>query len=118
MQSLLFTVSIAFLGMIDSSGLRFYYTKQLRKYDAGVLQVGSVVGYTLMIPPRETNWKINGFCSEECTSEVCLLTNCLLLRQFPWSFCAFFSFVMTRTSRGLSSLPKQDKKCREVVFPI
>ncbi|XP_044179878.1 DBH-like monooxygenase protein 1 isoform X2 [Acropora millepora] len=54
-------------GMIDSSGLRFYYTKQLRKYDAGVLQVGAFVDSTLMIPPNETNWEINGFCSEECT---------------------------------------------------
>ena len=59
--------------MIDSSGLRFYYTKQLRKYDAGVLHVGAFVDYRLMIPPKETNWEINGFCSEECTREVCRL---------------------------------------------
>ncbi|XP_015758353.1 PREDICTED: DBH-like monooxygenase protein 1 isoform X1 [Acropora digitifera] len=56
-------------GMIDSSGLRFYYTKQLRKYDAGVLFVGAFVDYRLTIPPKETNWQINGFCSEECTRE-------------------------------------------------
>ncbi|KAK2561145.1 DBH-like monooxygenase protein 1-like protein [Acropora cervicornis] len=61
-------------GMIDSSGLRFYYTKQLRKYDAGVLHVGAFVDYRLMIPPKETNWEINGFCSEECTREKKKLT--------------------------------------------
>ena len=65
--------------MIDSSGLRFYYTKQLRKYDAGVLHVGAFVDYRLMIPPKETNWEINGFCSEECTREVCNLLKKLLV---------------------------------------
>ena len=93
MQSLLFTVSFAFLGMIDSSGLRFYYTKQLREYDAGVLQVGAFIDNTLMIPPKETNWEINGFCSEECTREVCSLKNCLQFKvSSPMSmeFLCFF----------------------------
>ena len=57
--------------MIDSSGLRFHYTKQLRKYDAGVLHVGASVSGSMVIPPRQTDWEINGFCSAECTREVC-----------------------------------------------
>ncbi|XP_068720678.1 DBH-like monooxygenase protein 1, partial [Montipora capricornis] len=56
-------------GMIDSSGLRLYYTKRLRKYDAGMLYVGAAVDQSMMIPPKEKSWEFNGFCSEECTKE-------------------------------------------------
>ena len=57
--------------MIDSSGLRFYYTKQVRKYDAGVIMVGADVSTSLIIPPKQTDWEINGYCSAECTKKVC-----------------------------------------------
>lgn len=56
--------------MIDSSGMRFYHTKQLRKYDAAVLEVGTIVNNYKMIPPRQTDWIIRGFCVEDCTKEV------------------------------------------------
>ncbi|XP_073254240.1 DBH-like monooxygenase protein 1 homolog [Porites lutea] len=56
-------------GMIDSSGLRFHYTKQLRKYEAGVLLVGAEVNWAMSIPPKQTDWKINGFCSPDCTQK-------------------------------------------------
>ena len=69
--------SVSILGMIDSSGLRFHYTKQLRKYDAGTLTVGAFVSRTAMvIPPRQTDWEINGFCSAECTRVVCTASAC------------------------------------------
>ncbi|XP_020625361.1 DBH-like monooxygenase protein 1 [Orbicella faveolata] len=54
-------------GLIDSSGMRIYYTKQLRKYDAGILQVGAGVDYTMLIPPRQRNWQTNGFCTKDCS---------------------------------------------------
>ncbi len=57
--------------MIDSSGLRFFYTKQLRKYDAGVLMVGAGVNDAMLIPPKQTDWKIAGYCTKDCTREVC-----------------------------------------------
>ncbi|XP_068719204.1 DBH-like monooxygenase protein 1 [Montipora capricornis] len=56
-------------GIIDSSGFRFYYTKQLRKYDAGLLVVGASADNALMIPPKETNWEINGYCNSNCTRQ-------------------------------------------------
>jgi len=56
-------------GMIDSSGLRFHYTKQLRKYEAGVLFIGADVSNSLVIPPGQTGWEISGFCSADCTKE-------------------------------------------------
>lgn len=56
-------------GMIDSSGLRFYYTKQLRKYDAGVFQIGAAVSSSMTIPPGQEDWETSGFCSADCTKE-------------------------------------------------
>lgn len=56
--------------MIDSSGLRFYHTKQLRKYDAGVLQIGEAVTKYMLIPPKQTGWETDGFCTKECTQKV------------------------------------------------
>ena len=73
LKAALISFSIALKGMIDSSGLRLYYTKRLRKYDAGMLYVGAAVDQSMMIPPKEKSWEFNGFCSEECTKEVCCL---------------------------------------------
>ena len=56
--------------MIDSSGLRFHYTKQLRKYESGVLMVGANVNWAMVIPPRQKDWEIKGFCSPDCTQKV------------------------------------------------
>ncbi|XP_020615016.1 DBH-like monooxygenase protein 1 isoform X2 [Orbicella faveolata] len=56
-------------GITDSSGLRFYHTKQLRKYDAGVLTVGAMVLDFMIIPPRQKSWETTGVCSKECTQE-------------------------------------------------
>lgn len=61
---------LVMLGMIDSSGLRFHYTKQLRKYEAGVLFIGTDVSRSLLIPPGQMDWKTTGFCSADCTKEV------------------------------------------------
>ena len=58
------------LGLIDSSGLRFHYTKQLRKYESGVLLVGADVNRAMLIPPRQKDWKINSFCTSDCTQKV------------------------------------------------
>ena len=58
------------LGIVDSSGLRFYHTKQLRKYDAGVMTVGAMVEDYMVIPPRQESWEATGVCLKECTQEV------------------------------------------------
>lgn len=38
-------------GIIGNSGMRFYYTNQLRKYDAGMFLIGSGVDIELTVPP-------------------------------------------------------------------
>lgn len=56
-------------GLNDSSGLRFYHTKQLRQYDAGVLMVGEGVSRSMIIPPKQNAWQSDGFCLKECLKE-------------------------------------------------
>ena len=67
-----FHYTIFVLGIIDSSGLRFHYTSQLRKYQAATLSVGLSVPGSLYIPPYQDNWVTEGYCAEECTAEVCV----------------------------------------------
>ena len=55
---------------MDSSGLRIYHTKQLREYDAGVIEVGAGVDGNMLIPPRQKDFQINGFCTEDCSMKV------------------------------------------------
>ncbi|XP_078364957.1 DBH-like monooxygenase protein 1 [Oculina patagonica] len=56
-------------GIVDSSGFRFHYTSQLRKYQAAMLSAGWSVSTSLVIPPNQANWETEGYCVEECTAE-------------------------------------------------
>lgn len=78
------------LGLIDSSGLRFHYTKQLRKYESGVLLVGADVNRAMLIPPRQKNWKINSFCSSDCTQKVLPSTFICSSTQFGADRACFY----------------------------
>ena len=67
-ESLISNVLInVFLGVKDSSGLTFYYTEKLRKYDAGVFSVGVGVTPWFIIPPKQKNWISVGYCMHQCT---------------------------------------------------
>ena len=57
-------------GIRDSSGIRLYYTGTLRKYDAGIIQLGYFVHSSMIVPPNAKNFTINSICIEDCTSEV------------------------------------------------
>ncbi|XP_078372318.1 DBH-like monooxygenase protein 1 homolog isoform X1 [Oculina patagonica] len=57
-------------GRKDSSGLRFFYTPNLRKYDAGVLTVGESSLPYMVIPPKQESWITYGFCPKECSQEM------------------------------------------------
>ena len=59
------------LGVKDSSGLRFTYTNQLRKYDAGIIQSGHIVNGVLhLIPPNDESFLSHGECSSQCLRQV------------------------------------------------
>ena len=54
--------------IIDDSGLRLYFTHQLRAYDLGVLTLG-VEGSlsSLQIPPKSNNLTFTSICYDKCT---------------------------------------------------
>jgi len=55
--------------IIDSSGLRFYYTKP-RKYDAGMITVGANINDNMIIPPGMDKWTVRGVCTKDCTQKM------------------------------------------------
>lgn len=53
-------------GKYDSSGLRLFYTRQIRPLDADTATMGSVVDYRLLIPPRQEAVTVAGHCHPNC----------------------------------------------------
>ncbi|XP_044534935.1 putative DBH-like monooxygenase protein 2 [Gracilinanus agilis] len=49
-------------GVYDSSGIRLYYTPELRRYDVGVLQLGFFTFPIHFIPPGAQNFSSFGLC--------------------------------------------------------
>ncbi|XP_044304965.1 DBH-like monooxygenase protein 1 [Varanus komodoensis] len=56
-------------GMMDNSGLRLFYTPDLRKYDAGVIEAGLWVSLFHNIPPGMPEFMSEGHCTLECLEE-------------------------------------------------
>jgi len=57
--------------IVDSSGLRFVYTSNLRQYDASVIQVGHTVnGVFQVIPPNAQSFLQAGECTSQCLDQV------------------------------------------------
>ncbi|XP_050714988.1 uncharacterized protein LOC126997820 [Eriocheir sinensis] len=56
-------------GVVDSSGVRIYYTENLREYDAGNLIIGHKVGPVHVIPPGQPTFVSTGFCDTTCTQQ-------------------------------------------------
>ncbi|KAJ8038730.1 Dopamine beta-hydroxylase [Holothuria leucospilota] len=55
-------------GLVDSSGIKFYVTENLRKYSVGILEVGVTYAPNLVIPPGEGEFELSGICLPNCTS--------------------------------------------------
>ncbi|KAK2883451.1 hypothetical protein Q8A67_017088 [Cirrhinus molitorella] len=56
-------------GIVDSSGLRLYYSPSLRRYDAGVIETGVWVSLYHMLPPGIQDYITEGHCTQECLQE-------------------------------------------------
>ena len=54
-------------GVVDSSGMIFYYIDTPRQHSAGILEVGHEVNQFMIIPPKARNYTIFSFCSAGCT---------------------------------------------------
>ena len=63
-------VTVGAPGVIDSSGLKFHYTKTLRPHDAGIMELGLEYTDKMALPPRLPLWKLVGYCIPECTRVV------------------------------------------------
>ena len=57
-------------GIIDSSGIKFYVTKTLRKYDAGIMELGLEYTDKMALPPGLPSVQLVGYCPSECTQMV------------------------------------------------
>ena len=57
-----------FSDIVDSSGLKLYYTEELRQYDAGYLLTGLSPGdkYSQIIPQKQEKFYSYGYCPREC----------------------------------------------------
>ncbi|XP_041108248.1 DBH-like monooxygenase protein 1 homolog isoform X2 [Polyodon spathula] len=56
-------------GLIDSSGLRLFYTPVLREYDAGVIETGVWISLFHIIPPGLPEYISEGHCTTGCLQE-------------------------------------------------
>uniref|UniRef100_A0A7N8X0U1 Dopamine beta-hydroxylase n=1 Tax=Mastacembelus armatus TaxID=205130 RepID=A0A7N8X0U1_9TELE len=54
-------------GRRDSSGIRLHYTPSLRKYDAGIMELGLVYTPVMAIPPKQHTFYLSGYCTSKCT---------------------------------------------------
>lgn len=75
-------------GMVDSSGVRLYITPEVRKYDAGVIELGLEYTDKMAIPPKQQDFILRGYCIAECTAVVRILHTHLLSN----TICAYNAF--------------------------
>jgi len=57
-------------GIIDSSGIKFHVTKTLRKFDAGIMELGLEYTDKMALPPGLPSVRLVGYCTTECTQVV------------------------------------------------
>ncbi|XP_065112368.1 DBH-like monooxygenase protein 2 homolog [Paramisgurnus dabryanus] len=57
-------------GRVDSSGLRFYYTSELRQHDAAALMTGLAVAPGYAIPPQAKSFLTYGLCDTTLIPQV------------------------------------------------
>ena len=57
-------------GVLDSSGLEYFYSNTKPVHEAGLLTIGHNVRPSMVIPPSTDNYLIEGLCSGQCTKQV------------------------------------------------
>ncbi|KAF5288049.1 hypothetical protein FQR65_LT12099 [Abscondita terminalis] len=53
---------------VDSSGVKFSIVSDLRRYDAGVIELGLEYTDKMAIPPGQESFSLSGYCVSECTA--------------------------------------------------
>ena len=59
------------IGVVDSSGMEFFYSSQPPLHEAGILAMGHLVTNFMIIPPGIKRFGIIGRCGGECTHVSC-----------------------------------------------
>ncbi|XP_027018319.2 dopamine beta-hydroxylase isoform X1 [Tachysurus fulvidraco] len=54
-------------GRRDSSGIRLWYTPSLRRFDAGIMELGLVYTPVMAVPPHQHTFQLTGYCTADCT---------------------------------------------------
>ncbi|KAJ0057233.1 hypothetical protein NL108_002178, partial [Boleophthalmus pectinirostris] len=54
-------------GRKDNSGIRLHFTPSLRRYDAGIMELGLVYTPIMAVPPRQQAFDLSGYCTSKCT---------------------------------------------------
>ena len=57
-------------GVLDSSGLEFFYTSNPPALEAGILVLGHLTIRNMVIPPKAENFIIEVVCPTDCTQSV------------------------------------------------
>lgn len=57
-------------GVMDTSGFQFFVTGMLRKYDAGIMELGLIYSDANSVPPNQKAWAMNGYCPSQCTQHL------------------------------------------------
>ncbi|XP_030626622.1 DBH-like monooxygenase protein 2 homolog [Chanos chanos] len=57
-------------GRVDNSGLRFFYTSELRQHDAGVFTTGLTVSPVYAIPPTASRFHTFGLCDTSLIKQI------------------------------------------------
>ncbi|XP_030626629.1 DBH-like monooxygenase protein 2 homolog [Chanos chanos] len=57
-------------GRVDNSGLRFFYTSELRQHDAAVLQTGLAVSPGYAVPPNASMYHTYGLCDTSLMRQI------------------------------------------------
>ena len=70
-----FIAIACFSGIVDSSGIEFFYTKQKPLYEAGALSIAQPIIPVMIIPPRDEFFWHTATCLSSCTDKVSILKN-------------------------------------------
>lgn len=87
-------------GRRDSSGIRLHYTPSLRRYDAGIMELGLVYTPVMAIPPKQHAFYLSGYCTSKCTQTVCKPTK--PPRAAPFVSAAAFAVWVSGASTSLT----------------
>ena len=59
-----------YTGIMDSSGMRFYYTDQPPQQNAGIITLGQPFFGHMIVPPNVPEYTVTAHCIGRCTDTV------------------------------------------------